>query len=174
MASSTTIAIANNNAESVNRLIEKPNTQRKKKVPINATGTAIIGITVERKSCKNTYTTKNTNSRVMTKVKSTSSIEAKRNSVTSCSIVTFMPGGICFWASAKAVFTSSAICVALEPATWLIIPITAGRLLFFIITEYCKPPNSTFATSRKWTVWPLELLEIMILPYSSGVFRRPL
>ena len=96
--------------------MEKPNTQRKKNVPIRATGTAIIGIKVERKSCKKTYTTKNTNTSVIISVRITSSMEAKRNSVTSCSIVTFMPGGICFCASARAAFTLLAISVALDPA----------------------------------------------------------
>ena len=111
---------------------------------------------------------------MITNVRITSAIDAKRNSVTSCSIVTFIPGGICFWASAKAVFTSSAIWVAFEPATWLTIPNTAGWPLLRMATEYCKPPNSTLATSRKCKVWPFVLLEIIILPYSSGVFKRPL
>ena len=52
MASSTTIAMASNNAESVSKFIEKPNTHRKKNVPTSATGTAIIGISVERMSCR--------------------------------------------------------------------------------------------------------------------------
>ena len=46
------MAMANNRAESTSKLIEKPNTHRKKNVPMRATGTAIIGISVERKSCK--------------------------------------------------------------------------------------------------------------------------
>ena len=52
MASSTTIAMASTNADSVSRLREKPNTYRKKNVPTSDTGTAISGISVERKSCK--------------------------------------------------------------------------------------------------------------------------
>ena len=50
MASSTTMAIANSKADNVKRLMENPKIQRKKKVPIKATGTAIIGMSVERKS----------------------------------------------------------------------------------------------------------------------------
>ena len=50
MASSTTIAIANSNADNVNKLIENPNTERKKNVPTKDTGTAINGIVVERQS----------------------------------------------------------------------------------------------------------------------------
>ena len=83
MASSTTMAIANSKAESTNRLIEKPNTFRKKKVPISDTGTAINGIKVERQSCKKIYTTKNTSSKVRIRVNTTSSILAYKNSVTS-------------------------------------------------------------------------------------------
>ena len=52
MASSTTMAMARTKADSVRRLMEKPNTSRKKNVPTSDTGTAISGISVERKSCK--------------------------------------------------------------------------------------------------------------------------
>ncbi|MNY79298.1 hypothetical protein D3C86_2198690 [compost metagenome] len=50
MASSTTIPMARTRANKVSRLIEKPNNCIKKNVPIIATGTAIAGIKVERKS----------------------------------------------------------------------------------------------------------------------------
>ena len=50
MASSTTIAIASTSAERVSRLTENPNIYIRKNVPINATGIAIIGIRVDRKS----------------------------------------------------------------------------------------------------------------------------
>jgi hypothetical protein len=65
MASSTTIAIASSRADSVSRLMENPKIQRKRNVPTRATGTAIIGISVERKSCKKIYTTMNTSTRVI-------------------------------------------------------------------------------------------------------------
>ena len=85
----------------------------------------------------------------MRSVERTSSIEAKRNSVTSCSTVTFIPGGIVFCISARAAFTLVAISVALEPAICCTIPRTDGWLLFFIDTEYCRPPNLMSATSRR-------------------------
>ena len=44
------MAMANNKADSVSRLMENPKIQRKKNVPIKATGTAIIGMSVERMS----------------------------------------------------------------------------------------------------------------------------
>ena len=44
------MAIASSRADSVSKLMENPKIHRKKNVPIKATGTAIIGISVERKS----------------------------------------------------------------------------------------------------------------------------
>ena len=70
------MAIAKSKAESVSRLMEKPNTFRKKKVPMSETGTAISGMSVDRKSCRKMYTTRNTRMSVMTSVNTTSSIEA--------------------------------------------------------------------------------------------------
>ena len=76
MASSTTMAMAKSNAERVSRLMEKPKRLRKKNVPMSDTGTAIMGMSVERKSCKKMYTTRNTSKRVMMSVFTTSWIEA--------------------------------------------------------------------------------------------------
>ena len=146
------MAIANNRADSVRRFTENPKTQRKKNVPMSATGTAIIGMSVERKSCRKMYTTKNTRNRVMISVLTTSAIDAKRNSVTSCSIVYFIPGGMLFCASARAAFTSVAMFVALDPAICWTIPMTAGLPLFFRNTLYISCPCSIFATSRRWSV----------------------
>ncbi len=50
MASSTTMAMANTRADSVIRFIENPIIFIMKKVPIRATGMAMAGIIVERKS----------------------------------------------------------------------------------------------------------------------------
>ena len=85
-----------------------------------------------------------------------------------------MPGGkdcACFSSSA---FTSSAICVALEPAICCTIPMTDGCPLSFIDTLYISPPSSTFATSFRRSVWPFWSLRMMMSSYSSAVFRRPL
>ena len=168
------MAIANNKADSVNRLMEKPNIHRKKNVPINATGTAIIGIRVDRKSCRKTYTTTNTNKRVIISVNTTSSIEAKRNSVMSCSMVYFRPGGKFLLSSSSSFLTSVAICVALEPAICCTIPITAGWPLLSRFTLYTRPPSSTLATSPRRSVWPEVLLLMRMFSYSIGVFKRPL
>ncbi|MMZ70586.1 hypothetical protein D3C80_1361970 [compost metagenome] len=57
MASSTTIPIANTKANKVIKLIVKPNNCMNIKAPIRETGTAIVGIRVERKSPRNKNTT---------------------------------------------------------------------------------------------------------------------
>ena len=70
------MAMANSRADSVSRLMENPMMLRKKNVPISDTGTAISGMSVERKSCRKIYTTMNTKIRVMIRVNTTSSILA--------------------------------------------------------------------------------------------------
>ena len=146
------MAMAKSRADSVRRLIEKPNTHRKRKVPIKATGTAIIGMSVERKSCRKTYTTRNTNKRVMTSVMITSWMEAKRKSVTSYMMTVFMPGGMDFCALSSAAFTSVAIWVALEPAICCTIPIQAGMPSLRRLTLYISDPSSILATSLSFSV----------------------
>ena len=89
----------------------------------------------------------NTRISVMTKVLITSSIEAKRKSVTSYIMTTFNPGGMLFCASSRAAFTSVAICVALEPAICCTIPIHAGCPSFLRCTLYINVPSSILATS---------------------------
>ena len=64
-------------------LMEKPNICMKKKVPIKETGTAMAGISVERKSCKKRYTTTNTNKKASNKVFNTEVMEASRKRDTS-------------------------------------------------------------------------------------------
>ena len=83
MASSTTIPIAKTKANNVSRLMENPNNCKKKNVPIIATGTAIAGMTVERKSCKKTKTTKKTNTNASSKVVTTFLIDSFKNSLES-------------------------------------------------------------------------------------------
>ena len=68
--------MANNRADSTSRLMEKPMALRKKNVPIRDTGTAISGMSVERQSCRKTYTTRNTKISVSMRVNTTSSIDA--------------------------------------------------------------------------------------------------
>ncbi|MNL52442.1 hypothetical protein D3C87_1756220 [compost metagenome] len=75
IASSTTIPIANTNANNVRRLMEKPNNCIKKKVPKIATGTAIAGISVDLKSWRKINTTMNTSIKASIKVCCTCSMD---------------------------------------------------------------------------------------------------
>ncbi|MNE49139.1 hypothetical protein D3C80_1436380 [compost metagenome] len=93
MASSTTIPIANTKANKVNKLILNPNKFRKKNVPIIATGTLIAGIKVERKSCKNRNTTRNTRIKASINVWNTFSMDASKKSFTFTIVVYFTPFG---------------------------------------------------------------------------------
>ena len=101
IASSTTIAMASTIAHRVNKFKLNPIRYKAKNVPMRATGIAIAGINVERKSCKNMYTTKNTRINASTKVLITSSIEAKRKSLAFNNTSVFIPAGNCFSAWAR-------------------------------------------------------------------------
>lgn len=56
-------------------LMEKPNADMTPKVPSNTTGTAMVGIRVARKFCKNRYITQNTRKIASIRVCTTSSME---------------------------------------------------------------------------------------------------
>ena len=93
IASSTTIAMASTIAERVSKLTLKPISLRTKNVPINATGMAITGIKVERKSCKKMYTTNTTRIKASSKVLITSWIEANKKSLALCAMFISIPAG---------------------------------------------------------------------------------
>ena len=124
MASSTTMAMASTKAESVSKLIEKPMMYKAKKVPINATGMAMAGINVERKSCKKMYTTMNTRMKASINVLITSWIEAKRKSLTFWASIMPMPSGRSFSQFFNNAWMSVIIWVAFEPATCITIQVT--------------------------------------------------
>src|SRR5689334_10780553 len=79
MASSTTIPIASTKANKVSRLMVNPNNCKKKKVPTIATGTAIAGMSVERRSCKKINTTMETNMKASISVSTTFFIDTSKN-----------------------------------------------------------------------------------------------
>ena len=97
-----------------------------KKVPINATGMAIIGINVERKSCRKTYTTITTSRKASSSVLITSSIDAKRKSFALISTSSSTPGGSVFSMLLRYFSTFWIMAVAFEPAVWKIITDTPG------------------------------------------------
>ena len=83
MALSTTIPMASTSANKVIRLMLIPKAFMNTNAPINETGTASIGIIVERQSPKKINTTKATSKNASNKVCNTFSIEASTNLDTS-------------------------------------------------------------------------------------------
>jgi len=83
MALSTTMPMASTSANSVIRLIDSPKAFMKMKAPTSDTGTARVGISVERQSPRNTNTTTATSRKASISVWTTFSIEASRKSETS-------------------------------------------------------------------------------------------
>ena len=76
IALSTTIPIANTNANKVIRFKENPKNCINKKVPISDTGTVNAGIRVDLQSCKKINTTKETNKKASNNVFNTTLMEA--------------------------------------------------------------------------------------------------
>ncbi|SVJ58469.1 Uncharacterised protein [Klebsiella pneumoniae] len=83
MASSTSKPMASTMPNMVRVLIEKPNAASTPKVPSSTTGTAMVGISVARKFCRNRYITRNTRRIASPRVFTTSWIEAETTGVVS-------------------------------------------------------------------------------------------
>ena len=83
MASSTSRPMASTMPNMVSVLMEKPAAARMPKVPSSTTGTAMVGISVARKFCRNTYMTMNTSTIASNSVFTTSSMETCTNGVVS-------------------------------------------------------------------------------------------
>ena len=116
--SSTTMPIASTSPNSVRLLIDIPISFIAKKVPMSATGIVIDGITVVRKSCRNTYTVKITSMIAMISVSITSLIEASTYSVESYTIGPSRPSGKSRSSSAIASRMPAATATALAPGSW--------------------------------------------------------
>ena len=67
----------------VSVLIENPAAASTAKVPKSTTGTAMVGISVARKFCRNRYITRNTSTIASKSVFTTSSMETRTNGVVS-------------------------------------------------------------------------------------------
>ncbi len=83
MASSTSRPIDSAMPNMVSVLIEKPTAASTPKVPSITTGTAMVGISVARKFCRNRYMTRNTSTMASTSVLATSMIEVRTNGAVS-------------------------------------------------------------------------------------------
>ena len=87
-----------------------------KKVPINATGIAMAGIKVERKSCKKMNTTRKTRMNASIKVFNTSWMDANKKSFAFNRILYSTPGGKSLEDSFNRASMFWIISVAFEPA----------------------------------------------------------
>ena len=83
MASSTSKPMASTRPNMVRVLMEKPKAAMTPKVPSSTTGTAMVGIRVARKFCRNRYMTQNTRKMASISVCTTSSMEIFTNGVVS-------------------------------------------------------------------------------------------
>ena len=77
----------------VSMLMEKPSAASTPRVPSSTTGTAIVGIRVARKFCRNRYITRNTSTTASASVSRTPRIEARTNGVVSNGTTYSRPGG---------------------------------------------------------------------------------
>src|SRR5580658_376156 len=93
IASSTSKPMASTNPNIDSTLIEKPTALMIANVPSSTTGTAIVGINVARKFCRNTYITRNTSTIASNNVFNTSSIEIRTKGVVSNGYSAFSPAG---------------------------------------------------------------------------------
>ena len=83
IASSTSRPMATTMPNSVRLLIENPASDRIPQVPSSTTGTAIVGISVARRLCRNRYMIPNTSTTATSRVTATSWIESRTNGVVS-------------------------------------------------------------------------------------------
>ena len=145
----------------------------KKNVPISATGMAMAGMSVERRSCRKMYTTINTSMNASIRVFITSSIEAYKKSLAFCAIFICMPSGKPFSASASTLLISSIISVAFVPAIWNAIQETPVFPLTLLVKSYVSRPNSTRAISLSLRTCPSCVARITMFSNSVSVCRRP-
>ncbi|MNO61030.1 hypothetical protein D3C76_516650 [compost metagenome] len=115
-------------------LIEKPNAASTPKVPSSTTGTAMVGISVARKFCRNRYITRNTSTTASARVISTLWIEADTTGVVSYGNTTFMPCGMNGSSSATVARIALAVSRAFAPLASLMAMPEAGRPLYWALT----------------------------------------
>ena len=115
MASSTSRPIASTIANMVSMFTEKPSIASTPKVPSSTTGTAMVGIRVARKFCRNRYITTNTSTIASSRVCTTPLIDTRTNGVVSYGISAFSPAGKKLFMSSSAASTPAAVSSALAP-----------------------------------------------------------
>ena len=118
MASSTTMPMASTSASSDTVLAEKPSASITAKVPISATGTAMIGIRVARRLPRKTKTTMATRTKASISVFLTLWMVAATNTVVSYMTSEATSSGKRGFSSSSFRFTASAVASALAPGSW--------------------------------------------------------
>ena len=121
--------MASTAANIVSMLIEKPIAPSTATVPSNTTGTAMVGISVARKFCRNRNITKNTSPTASSRVKITLRIDTRTNGVVSNGVTTFRPFGKYGLSCSSCACTPSAVSSALAPvASEIATPVAGSRL----------------------------------------------
>ena len=110
----------------VSVLIEKPNAASTPKVPSKTTGTAMVGISVARKFCRNKYMTRKTSAMASTRVLTTSSMESRTNGVVSNGYFTSTPAGKNGDNSARRARTAVIVSSAFAPEASLMVKAAHG------------------------------------------------
>ncbi len=104
----------------VSMFTEKPSAARMPNVPSSTTGTAIVGIRVARKFCRNRYITRNTSTMASIRVLMTPLIETCTNGVVSYGTTAFRPAGKFGAISSRVARTPLAVASALAPVARVI------------------------------------------------------
>ena len=84
-------------------------------MPSSTIGTAIVGINVARKFCRNRYITRNTSTTASSSVVTTPWIDTRTNGVVSNGTMAFIPAGKNGRSSSSASWTATDVCSALAP-----------------------------------------------------------
>ncbi len=126
MASSTTVPIASTSPSSDSVLIEKPSTGKATSAPISDTGTVTSGMSVARKFCRKTKTTRITRAIAWNSVTTISWMPASIASVVSREIVYSRSSGKRWASSSIVLLILSAISSAFVPGVWYSATTAAG------------------------------------------------
>ena len=118
MASSTTVPMTSTSENSVRMLILNPAICMAANVPTRETMMEMDGMIVLLKSCKKKYTTRITRMMAMTKVLTTSWMEANKKSLELIMVMNSVPSGRSSDNSPSSSEMRAFTSVALEPATW--------------------------------------------------------
>jgi hypothetical protein len=154
MASSTTKPVATVSAISDRLSMLKPSRYMTPKVPISDTGTATLGMNVERQSRRKTKTTRITSRIEMISVISTSCTEARMVVVESITTCIWIAGEIEAWSCGSTARMRSTVAITFAPGWRKMISRMAGLPLARPPERRFSTESSTVATSPRRTPAP--------------------